>query len=145
MKTYRNQFDRQCQADAREAGETTQQASVTYRREIRRAKRIERIAEDLLDTIERNRYTGLLPIQWTEDGFAPIAIIDCPRSWTAPQIAAFRELGEAVIAKMERNPHAAYLIRGYCTTIPAWAIDYQDRAKRDRAVQSLGIAGAFRG
>lgn len=143
MKTYRNQFDRQCQADAIAAGETQQAAQVAYRREMRLAKRTERIAEDLVDTLSRGRYTGLLPIQWTGEGFEPIAIVDCPRNWTAPQIAAFRELGEAVIEKMQRNPHAAYLIRGYCTTIPAWAIEYRDRAKRDRAVQSLGIAGAF--
>jgi hypothetical protein len=135
---YRNAFAVQCHQDT---NGDDRAAQTLYQREIRYAARTKRVAEDLLDTIARGRYTGLLPIQWTGERFEPIAIIDCPRHWTAPQIAAFRELGEAVIAKMHTNPHAAFLIRGYCTTCPAWAIEYRDRAKRDRAIHALGING----
>jgi hypothetical protein len=144
MTTYKSQFHAQCLSDTivGEGLPNDREAQTLYQREIRYAARLARMAAKLVEDAQTGRYTGLLPVSWSEEtGWTTIEILDCPRHWTPDQIAAFRELGEAVIAKMHTNPHAAFLIRGYFTTCPAWAIEYRDRAKRDRAIHALGING----
>ena len=128
---YRTQIIR----ETMETGATYGEARNVFKAEYRRAQYLAKQAYALAARIERGAYTGTVPITIGENGPEPIAILDCPRNWTAPMIASFRELGEAICREMARDPRLAKLVTTY---VQNGGPDYSQRGEYYRLRTEYG-------
>lgn len=107
-----------------------------YRQALKRSRLLAKHAHELCREVAQGRGPGTVPIVRTADGFAPIPILDCPANWTPAQCAQFRELGQAMIDRLNRDPRLADLVRTYLAGAP----DYRDRGRMDRLRKRYGVA-----
>ena len=111
--------------------------------QLHRERQLRRDAYKIAERIERGGHVGLLPIEETPDGFQVIPILDCPRNWTPDRVAAFRELGRAILREMQANPKINRAIAGYISRGPmAWS--YETRHERYRTLSDLGLGRVFK-
>lgn len=136
MTTTANTYRAQEIAAYRAEGLSPLDALQEYHQSNKRARLLQTHAARVARDIAQGAGPGTLPIQWTGNGFEPIAIEDCPRSWEPHQIAAYRELGEAIARELAGNRQLFALVAHYCTTEPENQLGH---GSRYRAKQAIGL------